>query len=55
MDTGVLTVKTLETLAIGNMEFDVGFRLRTSELFITPNCACQITLSLYTMLAVTAV
>ena len=41
-----LTVKTLETLAIGKMVEDVGFRLIASELFITPKCACQITLLL---------
>ena len=44
----------MDTLAIGKIVFDVGFLLLVSELFMTPNSLCQITLSIYTMLTVTA-
>lgn len=47
-------MRTLDTLAIGKIVFDVGFLLLVSELFMTPNSLCQITLSIYTMLTVTA-
>ena len=53
-DVSYLTVRTLDTLAIGKIVFDVGFLLLVSELFMTPNSLCQITLSIYTMLTVTA-
>lgn len=44
----------MDTLAIGKIVFDVGFLLLVSALFMTPNSLCQITLSIYTMLTVTA-
>lgn len=47
-------MRTLDTLATGKIVFDVGFLLMVSELFMTPNSLCQITLSIYTMLTLTA-
>ena len=47
-------MRTFDTLAIGKIVFDAGFLLLVSELFMTPNSPCQITLSIYTMLTVTA-
>lgn len=49
-----LTVKTFETLAMGNIVSSVGLRLGIWELFSTPYSPRQMTLSMYTMLAVTA-
>ena len=47
-------MRTFDTLAIGKIVSDVGSLLLVSELFMTPNSLCQITLSIYTMLTVTA-
>ena len=41
-----LTVKTLETLAMGNRVSFVGLRLGISELFSTPYSPRQMTLSM---------
>ena len=49
-----LTVKTFVTLAMGKTVLSVGLSLGISELFITPYSPRQMTLSMYTMLAVTA-
>ena len=50
----LLTVKTFVTLAMGNIVLSVGLILGIAELFITPYSPRQMTLSMYTMLAVTA-
>ena len=50
----VLTVKTLVTLAMGNIVLSVGLSLGIAELFITPYSPRQMILSMYTMLAATA-
>ena len=46
-----LTVKTLVTLAIGNTVLLESFGAARFELFILPNERSQITLSMYTTLA----
>ena len=52
--SSILTVKTFVTLAMGNIVLSVGLSLGIAELFITPYSPRQMTLSMYTMLAVTA-
>ena len=50
----LLTVKTFATLAMGNIVLSVGLSLGIAELFITPYSPRQMILSMYTMLAATA-